>query len=527
MKLQCLSAPRNYDTAISVVVAICAVVVEPHGEEALVPISACVANVSVDSHAAWSNQQPPASLETQGTSLPTGGPPGSLTTLRLPISLPDGCLRTDMVIVVLNKWDPSLTALLGHKMRGEAKASRRIHCYGAGREVTCTVRAHSLFQWFRPEDDCIMHGSISFAEKLVADSLHARTGVMELQPGALEIRIAGAGDETPARFALKIGDIGDATPILRYAVAVESLGGTTPRFVGAPLRGPVHAPPVARNSLSSSKNIKNESTHPSSTSVLVTFCSWDGAYRTATRTPAFICPFDSCGMRCRDSFTALQQHLVACHPYLEYYFSTSEAEGEEVWVRCRPEWFAPDGTFLPSDADMNGVGEHPLNHLLCKSWMWMTFTYHCPSSRRGLRMREGSRAPKDARELQREQQAAKYANWAWLDELVTAARLNGPGAEKASAGSQMDRTSDFSKALREERRVKVTVDRVIGEAHEGPRQRPIVKRRKPLRLLTSAGLPKFYHSRTCVAMSTAELSHGEDSDDAKQDIEEWKVRIRV
>jgi hypothetical protein len=194
-----MSAPARYGTATCVVVAVCAVVVEPDGGEALVPISACAANVALDARAPpWSDQQQSreASLAARGISTPTGAFPGAFTTLRLPISLPDSCLSTDMAVVVLSKADPSLTALLGHMIRGsEAKGLGRTPRCGQGREVTCTIRANSLFQWFRPDDDSILHGTISFAERLVADSLHARTGVMELQPGPLEIRIPGAGDE--------------------------------------------------------------------------------------------------------------------------------------------------------------------------------------------------------------------------------------------------------------------------------------------------------------------------------------------
>jgi hypothetical protein len=152
--------------------------------------------------------------------------------------------------------------------------------------------------------------------------------------------------------------------------------------------------------------------------------------------------------------------------------------------------------------------------------MWMTFTYICPKSQRKMRMLEGAHAPRDARELQREQQAAEKADWAWLDELVKA-------AAPPNEDSHMDGTSDFSKHVKEDRRVRVPADRTAAELQRAATQRPVGRRRKPLPLLTSSGLPKFYHSRSCVAMTAAELEHGGDSDDGELDLDEWKVRISV
>jgi hypothetical protein len=191
--------------------------------------------------------------------------------------------------------------------------------------------------------------------------------------------------------------------------------------------------------------------------------------------------------------------------------------------------------FLPQETCAASLPGHPLLNLLFKTPMWVTFEFRCPRGQRHLRYARNAGAPVDARELEMERLAeeadAVPAARARAEErrrrAAQAAAAGGGAAQAAAGGAAGDATeeqdADASNmgAVNPRAAAQQARRRAERAAEAAAPPRP----REPIRLLNDQGRPKFYHSRTCVALTQEELDAGADSDD-EHDGEEWEVRER-
>lgn len=477
LSLECVVAPPTYPvgSSIPVVVAICSRMHESGGQ-GVVPIKACMASIPVPL---------PVARDPRGT-LGPDGEAEKKTRVKINLSIPDSILRRDMVVLVLHQNDARLSYLHDHILQARHGESYR--------SIDCTINSKTAFSWFA-QNSSVLYSIVDFGEMMLKaqhlqnSERRVRQGMMELQPGRIHCW-QGEG-ERPTSLVLVLGAIGEMTPMLRYKMTVDTV-----LFTGKA--------PVNNNETTEIRDgnaVLASWAHPP---VQVTYCGYDGDFRVRSRVPGFHCLFESCSTRC-SSFSGLQQHLLACHSYFDYYFKSKD-ESPEVWLRCRREWFdARNRSFLPSTATPKSLHQHPLHHLLVKSAMWLTFSYYCPRNQRPLRFVEGSRAPEDRREVR------------MINEAV------------ARVIADLDEEKVIDEARHVET-VTVALQDLQAKKRErnASRQRQVtgqgLVRRVQLPVLTSKGLPKFYHSKSYAAMSLAEINdvNGVDSDE-EEDYVGWKV----
>jgi len=225
-------------------------------------------------------------------------------------------------------------------------------------------------------------------------------------------------------------------------------------------------------------------------------------------------------------------------------------------------WFSVDGTFLPWECSMAEVGEqHPLSRLLHKSAIWLVFEYYCPRKDRWMRYAPHAIGPQDERDVALEAAAQNLSEKQKNAERFLAYRASHAGHaapftssygpvsvegesdddENGGTATICDVGDGNGSAVEVLPRVGEKVMDRAGIAREVPIDgnsiRPdlgrVVGRKTkfsshnashPISLLTPDGKPKFYHAKSCVAItSVAELKGCEDSDD-DTDTEEWTVR---
>jgi len=191
------------------------------------------------------------------------------------------------------------------------------------------------------------------------------------------------------------------------------------------------------------------------------YCEYGGKFRVVDWIPEWTCPYDCCGMQCRD-FTSLQHHLLAMHPYQEYWFDYYDAgyhqrqrqrqalvnrgppgsqqkqqqsqqqpqsqqlelqpQGDDqkqkqeedkgqtrIYSRCRLVWFKKDGgEFYPLSISANDDEDGTvLGPLLSHTEREMPFIYHCPKKQRKLRFKRNAKYPVDTWERGLESLAEK------------------------------------------------------------------------------------------------------------------------
>ncbi len=208
-------------------------------------------------------------------------------------------------------------------------------------------------------------------------------------------------------------------------------------------------------------------------------------------------------------------------------------------------WLTPKLEFLPRQ--LGRLEEHPLLDLLSMSHNRYPFYFHCPRWQRRRRLGPWGAAPQDAREEELERQA----------EADIAVRLGyappqpSSSAPAASSMYSIETLSDSGTELTAaeeagptaasgQRAAKPAGGRGRGRAGGGASGRgrgraaaaaaPGHPPSSGLALLNGEGRPKFYHSRTCVAMTREELfaeagQAGGDASDSEGDLSEWQASL--
>ncbi len=482
-------------------------------------------------------------------------------------------------------------------MRHVTKAKHRgADWNAAGREVTCTIKDNHVFQWYK-SDTNVLYATVHPSEEMMEippptagknknnpgfspigasnpivfsqaanmntgvtpsnatqGGVHSKRGTIELQPGIIQTHdpFQEDGDTFPSSFYFKNGPIGDATPMLRYLLTLEGIPAVRKRKRDS--LGGISSPPPTVNGGGTSSSLPKQLSnklHPQPLSV--NLCSFDGSLKISTKLQhGYSCPFESCGLRCRGSVGALHQHLVASHPYYEYFITKSDDHGAELWVRCRKEWFGGNGVFLPASPGVakltltstttiteNNTPPHPLAMLLHKTATSLPFQYFCREEQQRYRNNEGGNYPIDAQEERIEQRAALMFETA--AEAAIAAGVGG-GAVVNPSGMFAWETADLTPDI-EEGRTELhsgfedsgagggggNAIRKGGNASARPPRAPTGRQRNgnlahlsrqqsliPAKLPLAAknGLPKFYHRGRCIAMTEKELEiEAADSDD--------------
>jgi hypothetical protein len=363
------------------------------------------------------------------------------------------------------------------------------------------------------------------------------------------------GDVIPSNFYISNGAIGDATPMLRYSLTLEgvipvtkkrkrdSFGGTSPRNNGR-----------ANNNNNTMKHISISSKgypHP----LTVNFCSYDGSLKISIKLQhGYSCPFESCGLRCRGNIGALHQHVLACHPYYEYFLTKSDDQGTELWVRCKKEWFGVNGAFLPASGfavintdnnnNNNGAmagsvntthGSHPLAPLIHRTPTTLPFQYICREKQRIYRRNEGGAYPIDLTEERLEEHGAAvaeaaaaasaaaeggHANGLFVWNNADLAPIEQPEIEKGQ--TEKNKLEDSGAAGNNKsgaggggggRPPRAPSSRQrSGSLHLPRPQHSLLPTKLPL--TDKNGLPKFYHRGRCISMTEQELEvEAADSDD--------------
>ena len=270
--------------------------------------------------------------------------------------------------------DSFLSRLLRHIVRAQ---HRNPSSNSGGKQVTCNIRHNTVFQWFHSNSNVLYTVVQPSPEMYRADGIGAtKKGLMELQPGILttyeaHVQHSEDGtrvvDEIPACFSIRAGNVDDETPMLRYALTLEAVQPvirkkisttTTPTTTtttnkrkrgsgnlnglllsasSPPAASPQGEGGISRRDSSSLTPAMVSFPPPQHSLITVYFCSQDGAFTATskiTHQNGFLCPFESCGLRCRGSISALQQHLVSSHSYYEYFCTTSN-QGPAIWIRCK------------------------------------------------------------------------------------------------------------------------------------------------------------------------------------------------
>lgn len=195
-------------------------------------------------------------------------------------------------------------------------------------------------------------------------------------------------------------------------------------------------------------------TKPSPPKYQFHYCEYGGQFRVVDWKPEWTCPNDCCAMQCRD-FTSLQHHLLAMHPYQEYWFDYCDAgyhqsqrmrqaqanrappgsqqkqqsesqqqvepqpQGDNqkqqgkgharIYSRCRSAWFKKDGgDFYPLSIPAHDYRDGTvLGPLLSHTEREMPFIYHCTKQQRKLRFQPNAKYPVDSWERGLESLAEK------------------------------------------------------------------------------------------------------------------------
>lgn len=203
-------------------------------------------------------------------------------------------------------------------------------------------------------------------------------------------------------------------------------------------------------------------------------------------------------------------------------------------------WMTPKREFLPRQ--LGRLDEHPLLDLLNMSHNRFPFFYHCPRWQRRRRLGPWGIAPRDVREEELERQA----------EANIAARLGyapprpSSSAPASSSLMSVETLSDSGTATATEPAVAEEPGPAAASGQRAPKPAGGRGRGRGsggtsgrgrgraaaaaggLSLLNAAGRPKFYHSRTCVAMTQQELfgeagQAGSDESDSEGDLAEWQA----
>lgn len=397
--------------------------------------------------------------------------------------------------------------------------------------------------------------------------LHSKRGTLELQPGILQTQDPfqnDQGDVIPSNFHINNGAIGDATPMLRYLLTLEGIpvtkkrkrdnffGGRSPRNGGTNNINHNNRASGSNNNNSNNTNNNNSNKKHLSSKVYphpltVNLCSFDGSLKISTKLHhGYSCPFESCGLRCRGNVGALQQHLVASHPYYEYFVTKSDDQGPEMWVRCKKEWFGVDGAFLPTSGvakfnknknNENGIAapavaidrSHPLAPLILKTPNTLPFQYFCHEAQGIYRRNEGGSYPTDLAEERLEENAVVVAEAAAAEGGTANGLFVWDTADLAPIEPEIEEGRTENSALEDSGAAGNTKSGGGGGGGAGrpPRPPPSRQRSGPLHLskqqsllptklpLTAKnGLPKFYHRGRCIAMTERELEiEAADSDD--------------
>lgn len=194
--------------------------------------------------------------------------------------------------------------------------------FNHGADVTDT----RIFYWL-PANATVLYHKIQCIEDLGIQG--AQRGIMELQPGRAlshHARGQGATPRCPSSFSIAIEEIGEVTPMFRYTLSVEErdVSGRKRKRLDDGL--PPLAPIVPFAGVQSQVN-------GAEPMVTVSFCTEDGRHRAVARVPGYVCPLESCGMRCRD-FKGLQHHLATSHLYYEC-GSFMGSAGPQIYIRCK------------------------------------------------------------------------------------------------------------------------------------------------------------------------------------------------
>jgi len=405
-----------------------------------------------------------------------------------------------------------------------------------------------------------------------SQGVHSKRGTIELQPGILQTQDPfqnDQGETIPSNFRIDNGPIGDATPMLRYLLTVEGVTPVTKKRKSDSLDhgiSPTNGRGTNNNYNNGADGVNhdnnnNNNKHLSGKAYLqpltVNFCSFDGSLKISTKLQhGYSCPFESCGLRCRESIGALQQHMLASHPYYEYFVTNSDDQGTELWVRCKKEWFGVNGAFLPASGvaiAMNRInknttrdgnngnvaeavatdGSHPLAPLIYRTPNTLPFQYICRKEQRMYRRNEGGTYPIDLAEERLEENAAVLAedgnaNGLFIWDSADLAPIE-PEIEEGRTGNSELEDNSAAGNNNNSRCGGRWGNTIAAGPSTGrpPRPSPLHRRSGSLHLsnqhsllptklpLTDRnGLPKFYHRGRCIAMTEQELEvEAADSDD--------------
>ncbi|KAL4448261.1 hypothetical protein ABPG75_005480 [Micractinium tetrahymenae] len=264
------------------------------------------------------------------------------------------------------------------------------------------------------------------------------------------------------------------------------------------------------------------------------FCSFDGTRSVRACAPTWACPLESCrGLRCH-SYTGLQQHMQATHAYHSYYFSEVMPDGgSEVYLRCKPGWCDSQGSFLPRQLSSAALESHPLSPYLSGTRILRAFSFECPRRQRVLRRPGAAGAyPRDRDEEEAEAEAAAE-HLAGEEEAeaggsapsssmrrssslagavtVDSAGVGGDGTAPGRGGSKASGKAAGAAAAAAAAAPAARLGKGKGPGAAAPRKckqaaAHVQRQGQGLTVLNHEGRPKFYHSRTCVAMTEEELT---------------------
>lgn len=164
-------------------------------------------------------------------------------------------------------------------------------------------------------------------------------------------------------------------------------------------------------------------------------------------------------------------------------------------------------------------GDHGLWDLLFKTPYNLPFQYYCPPEERRRRLYPQATIPSDERDRELEARALVQAEQEWAEVLrLEEVRRE---ADRPAASEPTSMTGSEAGGGKGGRPAQVK-GRARGRDGQGAVNGSRLQRPLNIPLLTPDGRPKFYHGKTCVAMTATELREGEDSDD-ESDTEEWLV----
>ena len=156
--------------------------------------------------------------------------------------------------------------------------------------------------------------------------------------------------------------------------------------------------------------------------------------------------------------------------------------------------------------------------VLFRSQIRLPFIFYCSKRQRQLRFEEEKHieGPVDKRERKLEDVAADKSAIFFYENV----NLSYDGTDVYDLYSTDGGTSSDMPRNTTQRRFQRQ------NSVRGGRGNNQIKHTRPIKLvpLTPSGLPKFYHSKTCIALTAQELRQEEDSDD-ESDTEDYMVRF--